>query len=67
MKLQGTIPPDGNATLDANGLTDNPKYTANNVASGSPFSFHVSARFDGNRGSGHRLELRPCDLQFAKQ
>jgi class 3 adenylate cyclase len=67
MKLQGTIPPDGNATLDASGLTDNPKYAGNNVASGSPYSYHVAARFDGNRGSGHRVELRPCDLQFAKQ
>ncbi len=67
MRLQGAIPPDGNATLDATGLTDNPKYAVNNAASGSPYVYHVTARFDGNRGSGHRVELRPCDLQFARQ
>ena len=65
--LQGAIQPDGNATLDAQGITDDPKYTSNNVAQGTRFGYHVAAHFDSNRGTGRRLELRPCDLRFAKQ
>jgi class 3 adenylate cyclase len=66
LKLQGAIQPDGNATLDAQGLTDDPKYS-NGVAHGTPYAYHVAAHFDSDRGSGRRLELRACALQFAKQ
>jgi class 3 adenylate cyclase len=65
--LQGAIAPDGNATLDAQGITDNPKYTNKNAAQGTPFGYHVAAHFDSTRGTGRRLELRACDLRFAKQ
>ncbi len=67
LRLQGAIAPDGNATLDAHGLTDNPKYSNKSAAQGTPFAYHVAAHFDSNRGSGRRLELRACDLHFAKQ
>jgi hypothetical protein len=65
--LQGAIQPDGSATLNAQGITDNPKYANKNVAAGTPFGYHVAAHFDSNRGTGRRLELRACDLRFAKQ
>jgi hypothetical protein len=64
--LQGPIQPDGSATLEAQGITDNPKYANKNVAAGTNFSYHVAAHFDSNRGTGRRLELRACDLRFAK-
>jgi class 3 adenylate cyclase len=64
--LQGPIQPDGSATLDAQGITDNPKYAYKNVAAGTNFGYHVAAHFDSNRGTGRRLELRACDLHFAK-
>ncbi len=67
LRLRGAIAPDGSATLDAQGMTDNPKYAGKNVAQGTPFAYHVAAHFDSNRGSGRRLELRQCDLRFAKQ
>ena len=67
LKLQGSIQPDGSATLDAHGLTDDPKYSANSVAHGTPYAYHVAARFDATRGTGRRLELRVCDFRFAKQ
>jgi class 3 adenylate cyclase len=66
LRLQGPIRPDGSATLDARGLTDDPKYANKNVAKGSPYAYHVAAQFEGNRGTGRRLELRACDLHFAK-
>jgi hypothetical protein len=67
LKLQGPIRPDGSATLDAQGLTDDPKYAGKNVAQGTPYAYHVAAHFDSDHGSGRRLEMRACDLHFAKR
>ena len=67
LRLEGPIQPDGSATFDARGLTDNPKYTINGVAKGSPVGYHVAARFEGSSGNGKRVELRACDVHFAKQ
>ena len=65
-KLQGPIQPDGSATLDAHGLTDNPKY-AHGVTYGTPYAYHVASQFDSQHGTGRRLEMRACQLSFAKQ
>jgi class 3 adenylate cyclase len=65
LKLQGAIPPDGNATLEAQGTTGDPKYGGK--VEGTPYFYHVTAHFDANRGSGRRVEVRACDLRFAKQ
>jgi class 3 adenylate cyclase len=67
LRLQGAIQPDGSATLDAKGSTGDPKYNIKGVAQGLPYAYHVAANFDPNRGTGRRLELRSCDLRFAKQ
>jgi class 3 adenylate cyclase len=67
LKLQGPIRPDGSATLDAQGLTDDPKYAGKNVAQGTPYAYHVAAHFDSDHGTGRRLEMRACDLHFAKR
>jgi class 3 adenylate cyclase len=67
LRIEGQIQPDGNATLDAKGLTGDPKYSVKRTQKGSPYAYHVAARFDGSRGSGTRMELRPCDLRFVKQ
>ena len=67
LRLQGAIQPDGSATLDARGFTGDPKYNIKNIAQGLPYAYHVAAQFDANRGTGRRLELRACDLRFAKQ
>ena len=67
LRLQGAIQPDGSATLDAHGLTGDPKYNLKSAARGIPYAYHVAAHFDANHGTGRRLELRACDLRFAKQ
>jgi len=67
LSLQGPIPPDGNATRDAHGLTGDPKYNVKSVGQGVPYAYHVAAHFDSDRGTGRRLELRPCDLRFTKR
>jgi hypothetical protein len=65
LRLQGPIPADGSATLDAQGLTGDAKYSG--IKEGTPYSYHVEARFDGDRGNGRRLERRACDLRFVRQ
>jgi class 3 adenylate cyclase len=65
LRLQGPIAPDGEATLEASGLTGDPKYGGR--VQGAPYFYHVAAHFDPTRGSGKRVEIRACDLYFAKQ
>nr|MDQ6922802.1 ATP synthase F0 subunit B [Pseudomonadota bacterium] len=67
LRLQGAIQPDGSATLDAKGTTGDPKFNVKGGAQGQPYAYHVAANFDPNRGTGRRLELRPCDLRFEKK
>jgi class 3 adenylate cyclase len=67
LRLQGQIQPDGSAMLDARGTTGDPKYSMKGVVRGTPFGYHVAARFEGASGTGKRLELRPCEMRFAKQ
>jgi class 3 adenylate cyclase len=67
LRLEGQIQPDGSARLDARGTTGDPKYSVKGVAKGTPFGYHVAARFEGSSGTGKRLELRPCDMRFVKQ
>ncbi len=67
MILDGTIAADGNAVLSARGLTNQPVYTENKSRPGTPYAYTVNAHFDSSRGSGKRIELRPCDLTFAKR
>jgi class 3 adenylate cyclase len=67
LRLQGAIQPDGSATLDAQGVTGDPKYNVKGAGRGVPYAYHVAAHFDPSRGTGRRLELRPCELRFAKR
>jgi hypothetical protein len=66
LSLDGPIAADGSATLAANGFTGRPDYSVGRVNSRTPYGYHVSAHFDAKRGTGTRLELRPCTLQFQK-
>lgn len=65
--LNGTIQPDGNAMLMANGNTGNPEYSVGRVSQTTPYSYRMQARFDEQRGTGTRLDTRPCTATFAKQ
>ncbi len=67
LRLQGKIEADGTARFDAKGLTGDPKYNLKSVRKGAPYEFQVAARFVGSRGTGLRLQLRPCVLTFVRQ
>ena len=65
LMLSGTIQPDGTASINARGVTGDPKYTANRTSK-SPYAYRVDVRFEGSRGSGNRTEPRPCSLTFVR-
>lgn len=67
MTLEGTIRPDGSATMTASGLTGSASTTLGRVSTGTPYSFPVTARFDGASGSGQRVGGRACTFTFSRQ
>jgi hypothetical protein len=52
--------------LNANGITNDPANTVNQVQPGTPYSYTIEARFNGTHASGKRIELRPCTVSLAK-
>jgi hypothetical protein len=67
LRLEGPIAADGSALLIAQGQSNNPDYAVGHVRMGTPLSYRVQARFSGARGTGQRLDNRPCDLTFVRQ
>ena len=67
MVIDGKIGSDGNAILNAHGLTAAPVFSDNQVKRNTPFAYTVDAHFDGTHGTGKRLEGRTCNLTFAKR
>jgi hypothetical protein len=66
--IDGTIPPDGKASLYAKGRTGSPQYVVgNDTPKGTEYGYNIDAQFDGSTGSGARVEGRPCTLKFVKQ
>jgi hypothetical protein len=66
LTLTGNIAADGSASIAARGTTGDPKNTVNRLSKGSPYAYRANVRFEGSRGSGNRLEVRPCTLTFVK-
>jgi hypothetical protein len=67
LRIEGTIGRDGLAQLTARGLTGPSEYSLKRIGAGAPFGYGVSARFAGARGTGRRVEGRPCALTFVRQ
>ena len=67
LTVNGRIQPDGTSELKANGITDEPAYSVNNIARGTPYGYRIKARFDDARGTGSRVEGRTCNYSFVKK
>lgn len=67
ISIDGQIGADGKSTLVVHGLTNDPKYTIGQVRPGSLYVYTVNAQFNGSTGSGKRVELRPCTVNFVKR
>ncbi len=68
LQIDGTIPPDGKASLYAKGRTGSKEYVpGRDTPKGTEYGYNIDAHFDGTTGTGTRIEGRPCSLKFAKQ
>jgi hypothetical protein len=67
LTYEGTIHPDGCASIIANGVTGPPKFNIDQVPEGHAYGYHVTAQFEGSHGHGKRTEVRPCDVDFVRQ
>ena len=67
MFLDGSIAADGQAMLVAQGLTNNPVYSVGRVPPAMPYTYHLQSTFQPTRGTGKRIELRPCEAVFSRQ
>lgn len=65
--IDGTISSDGHAELYAKGLIGAKQFAVGQRPKGTEYGYHIAATFDGSKGIGHRIEGRPCDLNFIKQ
>ena len=67
LSLDGKIKPDGSAEITATGVTNRPAYALYNVPTGTPYIYHVKARFEGSKGTGARVEGRVGNFTFTRQ
>lgn len=66
--LEGSIAPDGKATMYAKGRTGSPQYVpGNDTPRGTEYGYNIDGHFEGSTGTGTRVEGRPCTLKFEKQ
>jgi len=66
LRLSGPIQPDGQASLKAEGYTGNPQYSIDRVPASSRYSYTLKTQFEARRGSGQRVEGRPCEAVFVR-
>jgi hypothetical protein len=66
LTLKGTIGPDGTGTIDARGITGDPKFVVSRLNKGTAYAYRADVRFEGSRGSGDRIDRRPCRLTFVR-
>jgi hypothetical protein len=67
LQLDGKILADGSASLYANGLVGASAAAVGHRPEGTEYGYHIEAKFSGNQGSGHRVEGRPCTVEFTRQ
>ncbi len=65
--LDGMIGPDGEANLQARGLTGPQIYSINHTPPGQPYRHPVTAHFGPERGAGRWLAQRVCEFTFTRR
>jgi len=67
LAINGTISSDGSSSLYADGIVGAAPYAVGRRPAGTPYNYHIEAKFTDTSGIGHRIEGRPCDLSFTKE
>jgi TolB-like protein len=65
LRLRGPLRPDGSATLVATGRAGAREYATS--PPGTPYTYHVQARFSEREGTGTRTDRRPCTFTFTRR
>jgi hypothetical protein len=66
LQIDGPIAADGSASLFADGLVGAAPYAVGHQPAGTQYGYHIDTKFSGRSGSGHRVEGRPCTVEFRK-
>jgi hypothetical protein len=67
LELNGSISPEGAASLYASGLVGAAEMAVGHRPPGTQYGYHVDVQFTDKAGTGHRVEGRPCTVSFAKK
>lgn len=67
LQIDGSLRPDGAADLYVEGLVGAAPFAVGQRPTGTPYGYHVEARFSLDHAEGHRLEGRPCTVVFTRE
>jgi hypothetical protein len=67
LQIDGTISPDGSASLYVKGLVGAAPFAVGQRPAGTEYGYHVDAKLTTTSGTGHRVEGRPCTVVFTKR
>jgi hypothetical protein len=67
LSLDGRIQPDGTAHFYVDGLVGAAPFAVGQRPAGTAYGYHVEARFLGETGTGHRVEGRPCSIEYERK
>lgn len=67
LRLDGILEADGQAHLTAHGRTAAAEHSLKQSPPGTAYTYGVEAAFEARRGTGRRVEGRPCSFTFMKR
>jgi hypothetical protein len=67
LQIDGSLRPDGAADLYVEGLVGAAPFAVGQRPAGTPYGYHVEARFSLDHAEGHRVEGRPCTVVWARE
>ena len=67
LQIDGSLRSDGVADLYVEGLVGAAPFAVGQRPAGTPYGYHVEARFSPDRAEGHRLEGRPCTVLWTRE
>jgi hypothetical protein len=66
--IEGTVSADGAAKLYATGRTGSKEFVpGRDTPRGTEYNYNIEAHFEGTKGTGKRVEGRPCSFEFEKR
>jgi hypothetical protein len=67
LQIDGPLHADGTADLYVEGLVGAAPFAVGQRPAGTPYGYHVDAKFTAGRAEGHRVEGRPCTVAWTRE